>query len=111
MPLPPDSAPFPFGTPAPDAPLLPVAEGVVETLVEDRAAAWVVRVGSQTDRLGLVDLTVVLVIGVEQVAGAVGAYVVTLGLVHPRRRRGPLVDRGQHHLHVHQQPVRDSRAR
>ena len=60
---------FPFAGSAPDAPPLPVLDGVVETSLQDRAAAWVVRMGSQADAPGLLYLgVVVLVVGVEQVA-------------------------------------------
>jgi hypothetical protein len=65
-----DPAPLPFAGSSPDAVPLPVLDCVIETSLQDRAAAWVVRMGSETDALGLLDLrVVVLVLGVEQVSG------------------------------------------
>jgi len=64
-----DAPSLPFAGSAPDAPPLPVVDGVGQTVLQDRAAAWVVRVGSQADAPGLLYLgVVVLVVGVEQVA-------------------------------------------
>jgi len=60
---------FPFAGSAPDAPPLPVLDGVVETSLQDRAAAWVVRMGSQAHAACFLHLgIVVLVVAVEEIS-------------------------------------------
>ena len=102
-----DLAPLPFAAPAPDPPLLGVVEGVVETLVENRARAWEVGMGSEAHGLGFVHLSVVLMIRVEQVVVGMAARPQALGPGEPVGAFA-LVDRWQHLVDA--PPVRDSRS-